>query len=204
MGLAGEDRTSAAGRAALWLVVAVALGAPHVPRSRGEPRILEAARSVESREYRLKAAYLYNFASLTSWPAEAFDGPQAPIVIGVLGEDPFGRLLEEGFRGRRVGRRGFRIERYSDLEALGACHLLYVTPTVEDFAAVAARTRREPVLVVTEDERALGRGSLIDLYIADKTVRFAVQVDEVRRSGLEISSKLLKLARIVRDGEEGR
>src|SRR3982750_2429395 len=80
-----------------------------------------------SREYQIKAVFLFNFAQFTEWPPEAFPDPEAPFVIGLLGTDPFGKTLEETVRDERA--RGHRIEirHYRAVEEIKTCHILYIS-----------------------------------------------------------------------------
>src|SRR2546430_1625474 len=62
-----------------------------------------AADGAPSAEYQLKAVFLFNFAQFVEWPAQASTEPDAPLVIGVLGQNPFGSYLDELVRGEKVG-----------------------------------------------------------------------------------------------------
>ena len=78
-------------------------------------------------EYALKAVFLYNFCRFIDWPKSAFASPNEPIVIGVIGEDPFGSLLKEAVQGETSRGRAIQIEHYSKPDAIGHCHLLFVS-----------------------------------------------------------------------------
>ncbi len=154
------------------------------------------------KEYQLKAAFLYNFTSFVTWPKERFASESAPLVIGVFGEDPFGETLELTFRDRKQGSHGFEIRRSHKLEELQDCHLLFTAAGHrKDAAALAAHCRSRSILLVSEDPGFLEEGGIVNFVIVENTVRFEIQVDEAKRSNLKISSRLLRLARIVRDRE---
>ena len=72
-------------------------------------------------EYRVKAVFLFNFAQFVEWPPQAFRGPETPFVIGILGNDPFGDVLDEIVRGERVGARPFEVRRYRELSDMEGC-----------------------------------------------------------------------------------
>jgi hypothetical protein len=160
--------------------------------------------STDDKEYQLKAAYLYNFALFTEWPASRFEEEDSPIVLGVVGEDPFGPLLEREFAEQRVGKRPFEICRFESTGDLGECHLLFVSRSEEDeLAAIAKRCRAENILSVSEIPGFVEQGGVIGFYLADKRIRFEIHIDEARRHGVKISSKLLTLAKVVRDRDKG-
>jgi len=74
----------------------------------------------------VQAVFLFNFAQFVDWPPEAFSDPQAPLVIGILGQDPFGSFLDETVRGESVRGRPFEIRRYRRLEEVKDCHVLFI------------------------------------------------------------------------------
>lgn len=155
-------------------------------------------------EYRVKAAYLYNFALFVEWPEERFEREDGPFVVGVLGQDPFGAVLDRTFEGKRIGKHEVRVVRFPTVADLDDCHVLFAAAEqLEHVAAITAFCRPRSVLLVSDREGFLGRGGVVELFIEERTVRFAIQVDEARRYGLRVSSKVLKLARIVRDAEPG-
>ena len=115
------------------------------------------------REYAVKSVFLYNFCRFIEWPNEAFRGPNEPMVIGIIGEDPFGRLLEEAIEGETLRGRPIRIEHYRRAGEI-ACHVLFVsrseTAHIPDIlAAVAGRS----VVTVGESDLFLDRGGMIAL-----------------------------------------
>src|SRR5437868_6706934 len=96
----------------------------------GSPHL--SAQTAPLREYQIKAVFLFNFAEFVTWPPEAFPDPQAPLVIGVLGEDPFCPLFEEVVRGERVNDRQLVVERYRRVEDIKVCHILFVSRSEAD------------------------------------------------------------------------
>src|SRR5689334_3656176 len=79
------------------------------------------------REYQIKAVFLFNFAQFAEWPAEAFTNSQAPLTIGILGIDPFGRALEDTVRDERVRGRRIELRHYRAVEEIKTCHILYIS-----------------------------------------------------------------------------
>ena len=85
------------------------------------------AQTAISKEYQVKALFLYNFSQFVEWPAEAFAEAQSPLVIGVLGEDPFGAYLDEIVRGEKVNNHPLVVQRYHQVEEIKTCHILFIS-----------------------------------------------------------------------------
>ena len=160
--------------------------------------VLIAAKST-SREYRIKAAFLSSFAKFVAWPESVFENDRSPIVIAVVGEDPFKSALD-GLRGKAVGRRTIevrRVERPKD--ALGA-HLVFIAEReTERLADILQAFEAAPVLTVGEAKEFTRLGGIVRFYQERNRIRFEINPDAAERVGLKLSSQLLKLARIVRD-----
>lgn len=147
----------------------------------------------------VKAAFLFNFPSYVEWPARAFSGPGEPLVIGILGDDPFGHVLEELVAGRTVQGHPLelrRLTRLSDAEAVHVVYLGFSDPA--DIAFAAAMLRDRPVLTVADGERLAEHGAMINLRLRGQKVGFDINLEAADQAGLKLSSQLLKLARIVR------
>jgi hypothetical protein len=155
------------------------------------------------REYVIKAAFLYNFAKFTIWPAEAFKSSDAPIDLCVLGKDRFGAALDR-LESRSIRGRPVRVHRLRSLQATAFCHLLFVarseSPQLQDvLRAVAGR----PVLTVADIPDFARQGGIINLTTPKERVRFEINVAQAREAGLRLSSKLLFLADIVSPAKDG-
>ncbi|HWN43656.1 MAG TPA: YfiR family protein [Thermoanaerobaculia bacterium] len=146
-------------------------------------------------EYALKAAFLFNFAKFVEWPASAFDGERAPLAICVYGEDPFGRALDEVVQGERVGERSLLVQRPDSLDDLRECHVLFVSRSEKDrLRDVMAEVEGKPVLTVADTDGFLRAGGVINFILEGNKVRFIIDQEAAGRSGLQISSKLMRLA----------
>jgi hypothetical protein len=152
--------------------------------------------SSTSPEYLIKAAYLYHFAMFVDWPADAFSGRNSPIVIGIVGNDPFGPTIDDTVRNKRIDGRPLVVKRLDWSEDLRACHILFVADGGR-IADVVRRTGGLSILIVGESQDLARRGAVINFRIEDNRVRFEINVDAAKRSRLTISSQLLNLARIV-------
>lgn len=144
-----------------------------------------------SREYRVKAAFLYNFVNFVEWPTRP---PSGPIVICVAGRNPFGTILADTVRGVAVAQR--RLEARVILEPDDACHVLFV-PAGANTGAYLRAARGMAILTVGEVERFIEQGGLVRFYLEGGGVRFEINREGADRAGLRISSRLLQLARIV-------
>jgi hypothetical protein len=153
-------------------------------------------------EYEVKAAYLFNFSQFVSWPASAFGSADAPLVIAVLGRDPFGAELDALVRGEHVGERPLRVERYGQLADLRQCHILFIDRSeAADLAKIVEALHGRSVLTVSDIADATHSGVMIDLVNEQNHIRMQINLAAARESGLTLSSKLLRPAQIV--GPEG-
>jgi hypothetical protein len=155
-------------------------------------------------EYRVKAAFVYNIARFVDWPSAAFTDAGAPVVVCVLGVDPFGSALDEALRGRTVKGRPVTIRRSHDLPA--GCHVVFIAfsehKRVEDIIDHLGST---PVLSISEVDRFTQRGGIIGLTMDGSYVRFDINATAAERANLIMSARLLALAASVRGaGGAGR
>jgi hypothetical protein len=149
-------------------------------------------------EYQVKAAILFNFAKFVEWPVAAFPDSAAPIIIGVLGEDPFGSALDAA-KNKTVNGRKIQIKRFAKVQEVTACHILFISSSEKGRLAPLLRDLRDfPMLLVGDMEKFAQRGGMINLILQNDTIDFEINVDAVKRAGLRINSRLLNMARIVR------
>lgn len=158
-----------------------------------------AAQEPISKEYRLKAAFLYNFTKFVEWSETKLGPPGSPISIGVLGTSPFGSSLEEAVLDRTVNGRAINIKRVSSIPAARSVHLLFVSET-EDARLPELRDALKNTGVVTVGESAAfaKHGGVIQFAIDGDKVRFDINVAAAEWTGVKISAQLQKLARTVR------
>jgi hypothetical protein len=158
----------------------------------------------DSSEYLIKAGFIYNFAKFVEWPSTAFAEPDSPIVIGVLGTDPFGDIINHVVEGKKIGARGFVIRRFKwskelkDSKDFKECRILFVSSSEKmHFEEIVEAVKGLPILTVGETPGFAERGGMIRLMLEDNRVRFEVNVDAAHDGNLNISSRLLTLARII-------
>jgi hypothetical protein len=153
----------------------------------------------ESSEYLIKAGFIYNFAKLVEWPNSAFPQPGQPIVIGVLGNDAFADVLGRVVDGKRIDSHPFVVKRLKGKEFKDCnCQIIYVASADGAHAEEIIQTlKNTAILSIAEMSSFAKRGGIINFTLEDSKVRFEVNVDAAKQAGLNISSRLLSLARIV-------
>lgn len=162
----------------------------YAPLTGAEPRVAE--------EYTLKAAYLYNFAKFVAWPAAAWEGMDS-INLCIYGSDPFGAALEK-LKSRKAQSRSISINLLGNvLPENGQCHILFVSQDhSSDWAELQARLADDPVLTVSDMEGFIAKGGMVGFVNLAQRIKFEINLAASKRTGLSISSFLLKLAMKVR------
>lgn len=151
-----------------------------------------------TREYDLKAAFLFNFAQFVEWPGGAFPSEDTPIIIGVLGDDPFGRSLDEMVANERVRDRKLVVRRFRHVKEIGLCHILFISRTQSaDLESLREYLVGKRVLTVGETEDFTSHSGMIRFVMVGSRIRLAINVEAARAAGLTISSKLLRQVEIV-------
>ena len=157
--------------------------------------LLPGVARAQAPEYDLKAAFLFNFVKFVEWPPAAFAGDRTPLTICVYGDDPFGRTLDALVEGERAGERGLLVRRPDSLGGLEGCHVLFVSRSEKDrLGEVLAQVQGQPVLTVGDTDGFLRAGGAINFILEGSKVRFLIDQAAAERSGLKISSKLMRLA----------
>jgi hypothetical protein len=145
----------------------------------------------------LKAAFLYNFAKFAEWPADAT--PADPLLICVLGDPAIADALDETVKGRTIDGRKVVVSRVKR-EGVRGCHVLYLAGLDTKAAnQMVDELKNAPVLTVSDREQFAENGGIAGLFVEQGRMRFAINVDAAQRCRLRISSRLLSLAKIVKD-----
>jgi hypothetical protein len=177
---------------------AVALAAATVPAPAQTP-----AQGSVAPEYQVKAVFLYNFAQFVEWPASAFPDSAAPLVICVLGEDPFGPYLDETVRGEAVQAHPLIVQRSSRVEEIRSCHILFVGRQEQDrLDEILDTLQGRSALTVSDADDFAKRGGMIRFVTDRNRIRLRINLEAARDAHLTLSSKLLRPAQIVRTGED--
>jgi hypothetical protein len=153
-------------------------------------------------EYQVKAVFLLHFAQFVEWPEAAFVDARSPLNICILGEDPFGGVIDDTVRGEAVGDRHLQVQRLKSLDGMTACHILFISPSEtarlrQDIAAL----RGQSVLTVGDGDDFSRTGGMIAFALVEDKVRLQINPEAARAANLKISSKLLQAAQIVGAGD---
>ena len=145
----------------------------------------------------VKAAFLYNFAKFVEWPAMASG---ARLVVCAVGDDAIAAALVETVRGQNISGHPIDVSRPQDSRAWRGCHLLFIADVeTRRSAGGLNELKMLPVLTVSDGKGFAQAGGIIELYLEDTKIRFVINVDAGERSGLRLSSRLLLLAKVIRD-----
>jgi hypothetical protein len=159
-------------------------------------RPTDGAAGERASEYAVKAAYLFNFARFVTWPPSAFADPSAPLMICILGIDPFGTALDAMIANETVEGHRLAARRLAEPEEIAGCQIVFVTASV-DGAGIVRALHDRPILTVSDAEAFAEGGGMVGFRIEHSTVKITVNTDALRRGGLTMSSQVLRLARIV-------
>jgi hypothetical protein len=155
---------------------------------------LAAQPAVES-EYRLKAAFLYNFAKYVTWPDTEKNGEK--FIIGILGENPFGAELDI-IQGKMINDASIEIRQYESIEEARDCSILFIGPSErENISDITNELKRHRILTVSDTKGYAHMGVMINLYEDDNRLRFEINNRAAESAGLKISSHLLRLGKII-------
>lgn len=143
-------------------------------------------------EYELKAAFIYNFALFVDWPADT--RKDGAFVLCVAGRGLYDAAFD-ALQGKLVRSQRLAVRRVDGLQGLDECHMLYIAPAEEmRLNHILGLAGGRPILTVADAEGWSGRGVMINLVTRQGRLTFDVNLDAVRRAGLDMSSRLLRLA----------
>ena len=145
----------------------------------------------------VKAAFLYNFAKFVEWPALP---AAAPIVVCIVGHDGIAAAFIETVRGQNISGHSFDVWVLQDRTKWRACHLLFIADAeTRRSAGGLDEIKTLPVLTVSDNKGFALAGGIIELYVEAGRMRFAINLDAADRAGLRVSSRLLGLAKVIRN-----
>jgi hypothetical protein len=153
------------------------------------------AQQSQPTEYQIKAAFLFNFAKFVQWPPAAFAGVTSPIIIGILGENPFHDDLARTIRNKTVDDHPLLIKEFRSPKEATNCHILFIsTSEKKRLPEILKSLKGASVLTVGEMDRFTESGGMINFVMQGNKIRFQINHDEATKAGLKISSKLMSLA----------
>lgn len=151
-------------------------------------------------EYQVKAAYLMNFARFVEWPAARLP-ESAPLQIAVVGDDPFGVMLDDTLRGKTANGHPIQLRRLRRSDVLTSAHIVFISASEEaHLPEILQQLNHSSVLTVSDIERFSLRGGAIEFCMVGDRVRFDINRAPAIAGQLSISSRLLTVARVVREG----
>ncbi len=155
------------------------------------------AQETPSLEYQVKAGFLYNFCQFVEWPDQAFQNPEAPLIIGIIGDDPFENYLDRTVQGERMDSHPIVVRRYKDAKDATECHIVFVNlQRREELRRVIALLEGRPILTVSDANNFVKNGGMIGFATEDNRTRININVEAARMANLTISSKLLRVANV--------
>ena len=141
-------------------------------------------------EYRLKVAFLYNFATYTEWP----ELPDREITLCIYGDDPFGVLLEH-IRQKKVSERELSIRHSKHMGDLPSCQIVFISRSaIENLGEILDLLSNRPVLTIADTPGSGQQGVMLTMALKDGKVTFEANLASVKRNGLRLSSQLLRFA----------
>jgi hypothetical protein len=164
-----------------------------------------AAQANQPSEYEVKAAFLFNFTKFVEWPDSSFRDAQAPLVIGIVGDDPFGDSLPRIVAGQKAQGRSISIVKYRRGDDLRHTHVLFIGASERQHSAeILSGLQDASVLTVSDIDGFAEAGGVMQFVIQENRVHFIVNLDAATQSKLRVSSKLLVLARVINHNEAAR
>jgi len=148
-------------------------------------------------EYKIKAAFIFNFVKFVEWPPQAFANETSPIVIGVLGQNVFGDNLEQALRNKSIHHRPLQYQEFHSVAEVTNCQVLFIGVSEKKrYAKILGALRGMSVLTVSESDQDqfIKAGGMINFVIQENRIHFQVNNEAAKSAGLIINSKLLDLA----------
>lgn len=183
-------------RGTAWRVLAGALAVALTLMLMAAPALAQRGAKLDE----LKAAFVFQFANFAEWPEDAFENDAAPLVICIVGNDAMADLLEESVEGKNVAGHPLEVVAKDRPGELDTCHIVFFDAAERRIIDEALEDLTEkPVLTVSDADDFTRDGGVIRLYQQTSKLRIEVNIDAAERAHLKISSKLLSLARVVRE-----
>ena len=148
-------------------------------------------------EFQVKAAFLFNFSKFVEWPAKSFSTPYDPFIVGIYGNDPFGRFIDETIKGETALGRPMHVERVRNVQDAVKCQILFIN-TPGKTAEILKTVKGRGILTVGQDPNFCSMGGIIRFYKEKDMVRLEINVQAAKESNIDISSKLLRISKVYR------
>lgn len=153
-------------------------------------------RAQVGRDSLLKAVYLVKLCHFVEWPASAFAGSNSPLVISILGYDPFGPSLDQSVQGEMVDGHKLVVQRYQDAADVKPCQILFINEKESDHSELLRSMAGHGTLTVSSDRNFIRQGGMIRFQIDNNRIKLEINADAARQENILISSKLLRIASV--------
>lgn len=162
-----------------------------------------AAQTPISKEYQVKAAFLFHFTQFVKWPSAAFTHGSQPFRIGVLGEDPFDGFLDDTVKGEKVDGHPLVIQRFNSIEEVKGCQILFISRSEgSQMEKILGNFKNQNILTVGDVEGFIKNGGIIRFSTEGNKIHLRINLEAAKSGNLDISSKMLRLADIVPPGKD--
>ena len=158
--------------------------------------VISQAAEEQSLEYRVKAAFLLNFTKFVEWPPASFANDRSPVSICILGDDPFGPVIDAVVNDEFVNSRKLVVQRLRQLPAVGRCQVMFIENMDKDVPGILAKLG-PGVLTVGQGDTFIRDGGIIAFVIENRRVRFDISQTAASKADLKMNAKLLSVARTV-------
>jgi hypothetical protein len=152
-----------------------------------------------SKEYEVKAVFLFNFTNFIRWPEGVLSSSNNVIKLCVVGDDPFGALLDAAVGNEKNAKHSVVVQRLKyPKDDLTSCHILFVSRSEQDnYSKILPHVAQKPILTIGETDDFLAQGGMIEFYILERRVRLAIALQNLRAVQLSANANLLKVAKLV-------
>lgn len=158
---------------------------------------LSIASQRSDREYKVKAAFLFNLAQFVEWPSGVLSESGSPLVIGILGENPFGSYLEEIVSGENVNGHPLLIKQCQTAEEATTCQIVFINfPEKDKIKEAITAMKGRGILTVSDKNNFISQGGMIKLIKKANKIGLIINTESTKEDNLVISSKLLQIAEL--------
>jgi hypothetical protein len=158
---------------------------------------IENARGEASREYQVKAAMICNVMQFVEWPVGTFDSDSSPVVVTVVGDNPFGSSLDQIAASKKIGGRSIVVKYAADAQKIEKSQVVFIPDSENaNINRILEKAGGKGTLTIGEGDNFPWAGGIMRFYTEDGKLRFEINLEATEKAELKLSSKLLKLAKI--------
>jgi len=153
----------------------------------------------QPQEYSVKAVFIERFTQFIDWPKEVLSETAPPFfIIGVIGENPFGNELEDLYRSKLIKNKNVKILYINNSSEIDLCHVLFISSSKKnDLLSILNQTSLKPILTIGDTPGFDEKGVLINFFVENSKIRFAINNTAFQNAGLTVSYHLLKYAKVI-------